>query len=73
MIGGKDLGAQVLMQRIEPPAGPADPVGQRRTFQVNAMARKDLRLPVQRRVVAILRRAPDYAAMSTPCRLIELE
>src|SRR6202041_4176552 len=38
MVAGKHLLAQSSMQRFEPPAGPADPAGQRRAFQIDAVA-----------------------------------
>ena len=41
------------MQRLQPPAGAADPAGQRRTRKIDAMAGEDLRLPIERRVIAI--------------------
>ena len=41
------------MQRLEPPAGAADPSGERRTRKIDPMAGEDLRLPIQRRVIAI--------------------
>ena len=41
------------MQRLEPPAGAADPSGERRTRKIDPMAGEDLRLPVERRVIAV--------------------
>ena len=43
----------MLMQSFEPPASAADPSGQRRTGEIDAVAGKDLRLPIKRRVIAI--------------------
>src|SRR5215472_502671 len=53
MIGGEHVFAQPLVQCVEPPACATDPSGQRRAVELNAVTRKDLRLPVQRRVVTI--------------------
>src|SRR5215470_12757541 len=53
MIRRKDIRTESFVQRVEPPACAADPCGQRRAIEINAETRKDLRLPVQRRVIAI--------------------
>src|SRR5262249_7722683 len=53
MIRRKDICAEPLAQRVEPPAGAPNPSGERRTIELNAVTCKDLRLPVQRRVSAI--------------------
>lgn len=37
----------------EPPADPADPSSQRRTWKIDSVAGEDLRLPIQGRVIAI--------------------
>jgi hypothetical protein len=42
------------MQWSQPPTGPAHPVAQRRTIQRHTLASEDLRLPIQRQVVAVL-------------------
>ena len=54
MIGSEDILAQPLVQGFQPPAGAADPAGQRRTRKIDAVPGKDLRLTIERRVVAIL-------------------
>ncbi len=41
-------------QRLQPPCGAADPVRQGRTAEVDSLAGEDLRLAVQRKVVAVL-------------------
>ena len=41
------------MQRLEPPAGAANPSSQRRTGKIDPMAGEDLRLPIERRVITI--------------------
>ena len=53
MVGGKGVAAQPLVQRIEPPAGAADPAGERRAVDLGAVAGKDLCLAIERGVVAI--------------------
>jgi hypothetical protein len=53
MVGGKHAFSQPLMQCLEPPAGAADPSGERRTREIDAVACKDLRLPIKRRVIAV--------------------
>lgn len=54
MVGRKDISAQTLVQGFKPPTGAADPAAERRAFDFNAMTGKDLRLPIERRVIAIL-------------------
>ena len=44
---------QARLQRLQPPASPADPVRQGRAVDLNAMTREDLSLAIERRVVAI--------------------
>ena len=53
MIRRKDIRAELFVQSVEPPACTANPSGQRRAIELNTVTREDLRLPVQRRVVAI--------------------
>ena len=53
MIGGKDVLAQPPVQSFKPPAGAADPARECRAFDLDAMPGKDLRLPVERCVIAI--------------------
>src|SRR6266581_4299814 len=53
MVGGKHVFGQTLMQCLEPPASAADPSGQRRTREIDAVAGEDLRLPIKRRVIAV--------------------
>lgn len=55
-----------LLQRLEPPAGAADPSGKRRPVECNAMPLKDLRLAVQRRVVAVL--GDQHLGQQAGCR-----
>ena len=54
MVGSEDILAQPLVQGFQPPAGAADPAGQRRTRKIDAVPGKDLRLTIERRVIAIL-------------------
>ena len=42
------------LQRLEPPAGTADPVGERRAVQLNALPGEDLALSIERKVIAVL-------------------
>ena len=53
MVGGEHVLAQPLMQCFQPPAGATNPSGERRAIKIDAMPRKDLRLPIKRRVIAI--------------------
>src|SRR6266540_4458110 len=53
VIRCKDVRAELFVQRVEPPACAANPSGQRRAIELNAVAREDLRLSIQRRVIAI--------------------
>ena len=53
MIGGEHVLAQAIVQRLEPPARAADPAGKGRALQFDAMAGEDLRLPIERSVVAV--------------------
>ena len=45
--------AEPLLQRLQPPAGTPDPVGQRRAVQLHTAAGEDLALPIERKVVGI--------------------
>lgn len=42
-----------LMQCLQPPAGPTDPVRERRAVNLDALAGEDLALPIERQVIAI--------------------
>ena len=53
VIRSKQVSCKAFVQRLEPPAGAADPSGERRTRKIDPMAGEDLRLPVERRVIAI--------------------
>ena len=53
MVRRKDVRAEPFVERVEPPACAADPSGQRRAIEINTETCKDLRLPIQRRVIAI--------------------
>jgi hypothetical protein len=44
---------QPLMDRAKMPGGAADPVGERRKIKIDALTLVDLRLAIQRQVVAI--------------------
>ncbi len=62
MIGGEHVSAQPFVQSFEPPAGATNPASQRRALQFDTVARKDLRLAIERSVVAI--RRIDFAGVS---------
>lgn len=53
MIGGEHVLAQAIVQRLEPPARAADPAGESRALQFDTVAGEDLRLPIERSVVAV--------------------
>ena len=48
------LGQQMIAQRRQPPCRAAYPVRQRRAIELDALARIDLRLPIERKVIGIL-------------------
>ena len=50
---GQNRAQDQLIQRLQPPAGTSDPVAQGGTIQFDALAREDLRLAIQRKVVGI--------------------
>ena len=51
--GRQNRAQDQLIQRLQPPAGASDPVTQGGTIQVDALAGKDLRLAIERKVVSI--------------------
>ena len=52
-IRGEDVAAQPVMQGIQPPAGTTHPSRQGRPRDLDTLAGKDLRLPVQGKMIAI--------------------
>jgi hypothetical protein len=50
---GQDRAQDQRIQRLQPPAGASDPVAQRGTIQIDALACEYLRLTIQRKVVGI--------------------
>ena len=42
------------LQRLQPPDRTAHPVGQYRTFKLDALPGEDLALPIKRKMIAIL-------------------
>ena len=73
LVGALHVLAQGFDQRGEQPGAGAHPVGQRRAFQLDAFAREDRALPVEREVVAVLGRdhvreqpGPGGAALDRP-------
>ena len=53
MVRGEHVLAETPVQRLEPPAGAADPSSERGAREIDAVTREDLRLSIERRVVAI--------------------
>ena len=53
VVRGKHVPAQPFVQGFEPPARTADPAGERRTTEIDAVSCEDLRLPIERGVIAI--------------------
>ena len=49
----EDVPGEPLLQRLEPPAGAANPVGKGRTVDLDALPGKDLALPVERQMIAV--------------------
>lgn len=54
MVGSEHAFAQPLVRRFQPPARAAYPSGQRRASEIGAVPSKDLRLPIKRRVTAMV-------------------
>lgn len=50
---GEHVLAQSVVQGLQPPACAANPACQRRTTKIDTVASKDLRLSIERRVIAI--------------------
>ena len=50
----EDVLSESHLQRLQPPAGAADPVGKGRAIQLDALARKNLALPIERKMIAVL-------------------
>jgi hypothetical protein len=53
-LRGEDVFGEPCMQRLQPPDGPANPIGECRPIQLNAVPRENLALPIKRQVIAIL-------------------
>ena len=51
LLRGKDVLGEPCLQRLQPPDGAANPVGERRTIQLDALPGEDLALPVKRQVI----------------------
>ena len=52
-LRGEDVLGEPGLQRLQPPDGSADPVGERRAIQLDALPGEDLALPVERKVIAV--------------------
>src|ERR1700722_16685975 len=46
--------SQPRLQRLQPPAGAPDPVGERRAIKLDTLPGEDLALPVKGKVIAVL-------------------
>ena len=53
--GGLQLRQQAFMHRPQMTGGPADPIGQGRAIQIDALPGIDLRLPVERQMIGVFR------------------
>ncbi len=54
LVGRQHRAEHQVVQRRQPPAGPAHPIAERRAVQGHALPRQHLRLPIQRQGVAEL-------------------
>ena len=54
-LRGEDVLGEAGLQRLQPPDGAADPVGEGRAIELDALPREDLALPVERKMVAVFR------------------
>src|SRR5204862_7486538 len=61
-VRSEDVRAQGFAERREQRGRGADPLGEERTIEINALAREDLRLPVKRQVIAF----PTSTCASSP-------
>jgi len=55
LLGGHDVACQRFDQRIEEPETPGHPFGHGGALELNPFTGVDLRLPIQRQVIAVLR------------------
>src|SRR5262245_30882808 len=55
LLRGKDVLGESGLKRLEPPAGAADPVRERRAVQLDALPGEDLALTIQRQWIAVFR------------------
>jgi hypothetical protein len=53
MVGGEHVLAQPFVQSLEPPACAANPTSERRAAEIGAMTVEDLRLPIERKMIAV--------------------
>ena len=53
-LRGDDMFGEPCLQRLQPPDGAANPVGERRAIQLDALSCEDLALPIKRKVIAVL-------------------
>lgn len=79
LLGGHHVAAQRIYQRVEQKETPGDPLGHRGALELDAFTGIDLRLPIERQVVAVLRdqdmgKEPrsGEAARNRPRRCVQL-
>jgi hypothetical protein len=53
LLGCEDVFGQPGLQWLQPPHGSANPIGERRAVELNALPREDLALPIKRKVIAV--------------------
>ncbi len=53
MVGGEHVLAQPFVQGLEPPACAANPARERRAAEIDAVTVEDLRLPIERKMIAV--------------------
>src|ERR1700722_5780896 len=53
LLRAEDVFGELLLQRLQPPAGTPDPVSKRRAVDLDAMPGEDLALPVEWKVIAV--------------------
>ncbi len=53
LLRGEDVLGEPRLQRLQPPAGAANPVREGRAIELDALPGEDLALPVERKVIAV--------------------
>ena len=70
LVGAEHVAAESVHERLEQRAATTDPVGESRAVEIETLPRIDLALAVERQVIAVIRRTPDYAVKPPTTRLI---